>query len=149
MSSVAQRRILRDYKKIRNENSKEYVVTFEPNQIKHWKVTLFGPEKTEWEGACFNLTIDFPDDYPHTHPDVKFVEIPFHPNVYQNGNICIDILQANWSSAYDVSAIITAIQSLLVDPNPNSPANNEAAKLFVNNKNEYDRRVKLSFPRAK
>ena len=31
---------------------------------------------------------------------------------------------------YDVWAILTSIRSLLNDPNPNSPANSEAAKLF-------------------
>jgi ubiquitin-conjugating enzyme E2 A len=30
---------------------------------------------------------------------------------------------------------------LLSDPNPNSPANMEAAKLFQENRREYDRRV--------
>jgi ubiquitin-conjugating enzyme E2 A len=30
---------------------------------------------------------------------------------------------------------------LLHDPNPNSPANNEAAQLFRENKREYEKRV--------
>jgi ubiquitin-protein ligase len=34
------------------------------------------------------------------------------------------------------------IKSLLSDPNPNSPANAEAAKLFQENKVEYVKRVK-------
>ncbi|KAF6022757.1 UBE2B [Bugula neritina] len=65
----------------------------------------------------------------------------FHPNVYADGSICLDILQNRWSPTYDVSAILTSIQSLLHDPNPNSPANNEAAQLFRENRREYDRRV--------
>ena len=32
-------------------------------------------------------------------------------------------------------------KSLLHDPNPNSPANNEAAQLFRENKREYEKRV--------
>jgi ubiquitin-conjugating enzyme E2 A len=31
---------------------------------------------------------------------------------------------------------------LLADPNPNSPANSEAAQIYHTNKNEYERRVK-------
>jgi hypothetical protein len=31
---------------------------------------------------------------------------------------------------------------LLCDPNPNSPANSEAAQLFQSNKREYNRRVR-------
>ena len=41
-----------------------------------------------------------------------------------------------------MSAILTSIQSLLCDPNPNSPANSEAAKLFSEDKREYNRKVK-------
>ena len=66
----------------------------------------------------------------------------FHPNIYLDGSICLDILQNQWSPIYDVSAILTSIQSLLCDPNPGSPANSEAAQLFLSNKREYNRRVR-------
>ena len=79
-----------------------------------------------------------------------------HPNVYADGGICLDILQNRWSPTYDVSAILTSIQSLLDEPNPNSPANNVAAQLYqvssflsdlifeINiqeNRREYEKRV--------
>jgi ubiquitin-conjugating enzyme E2 A len=38
--------------------------------------------------------------------------------------------------------VLTSIRSLLGDPNPNSPANSEAANIYTTNKNEYERRVK-------
>jgi len=54
----------------------------------------------------------------------------------------LDILQRNWSPTYDVCAVLTSIRSLLNDPNPNSPANNEAAKLFVENRRLYESKVR-------
>ncbi|KAH9609172.1 hypothetical protein KSS87_002398 [Heliosperma pusillum] len=62
--------------------------------------------------------------------------------LYADGSICLDILQNQWSPIYDVAAILTSIQSLLCDPNPNSPANSEAARMFSENKREYNRRVR-------
>jgi ubiquitin-conjugating enzyme E2 A len=59
----------------------------------------------------------------------------------QDGGICLDLLQNNWSPIYDISAVLTSIQSLLCDPNPNSPANSEAARLFQENRREYNKRV--------
>ena len=78
---------------------------------------------------------------PQKAPTVKFITDMFHPNIYANGSICLDILQNKWSPIYDVCAILTSIQSLLSDPNPNSPANAEAARLFVEDKREYSNRV--------
>ncbi len=54
----------------------------------------------------------------------------------------MDILTNQWSPIFDVHAILTSIQSLLADPNPNSPANSEASRLYTENIQEYYKRVK-------
>lgn len=107
-----------------------------------WQAVIFGPDDTPWEGGTFNLVIQFAEDYPSKPPDVRFVSSLFHPNIYADGKICLDILQAQWTPSYDVAAILASIQSLLCDPNPNSPANSEAARLFQENRREYNRRVR-------
>ena len=43
--------------------------------------------------------------------------------------------------SYDVLAILHSVRLLLIDPNPLSPANLEAALLYRNNRIEYERRV--------
>lgn len=66
----------------------------------------------------------------------------YHPNIYPDGRICLDILYNQWSPVYDVWAVLTSIRSLLSDPNPLSPANNEAAQMYNENRSEYERRVR-------
>ena len=61
----------------------------------------------------------FEESYPNKPPTVKFLSKMFHPNVYANGELCLDILQNRWSPTYDVAAILTSVQSLFNDPNPN------------------------------
>ena len=95
-----------------------------------WQAVIFGPDDTPWEGGTFRLCLEFLEDYPNKAPSVRFLTRMFHPNIYNNGQICLDILQNQWSPIYDISAILTSIQSLLCDPNPNSPANSEAARLY-------------------
>ncbi|KAE9453998.1 hypothetical protein C3L33_14088, partial [Rhododendron williamsianum] len=75
---------------------------------------------------------------------LPFPSFPSLLAVYADGSICLDILQNQWSPIYDVAAILTSIQSLLCDPNPNSPANSEAARMYSENKREYNRRVRES-----
>lgn len=106
-----------------------------------WQAVIFGPEDTPWEGGTFKLNLTFSEDYPNKAPVVKFESKMFHPNIYNDGGICLDILQNQWSPIYDVSAILTSIQSLLCDPNPNSPANSEAARLYSECKREYNKKV--------
>lgn len=100
------------------------------------------PDDTAWEDGTFKLTLEFTEEYPNKAPTVKFVTKMFHPNIYADGSICLDILQNQWSPIYDISAILTSIQSLLCDPNPSSPANSEAARLYQENRREYERKVK-------
>lgn len=103
---------------------------------------IFGPDDTEWEGGIFKLILEFSEDYPNKPPKVKFLTKMYHPNIYNDGSICLDILQNQWSPVYDISSILTSVQSLLCDPNTKSPANNEAAELYSKNPKEYVQRVK-------
>ena len=62
--------------------------------------------------------------------------------VYNDGRICLDILDNKWSPIYDVLTILASIQSLLTDPNVDSPANAEAAKMYSENIQDYYKRVR-------
>lgn len=107
-----------------------------------WAATIFGPADTPWEGGIFSLRMTFCDQYPDKPPKVRFTTKVFHPNVYQDGTLCLDIIQNKWSPSYTVSSVLTSIQSLLTDPNCGSPANPEAAELFMQDKKAYNRRVR-------
>jgi len=52
--------------------------------------------------------------------------------VDQNGTICLDILKDKWSPVYNVKGILLSIQSLLGEPNNESPLNTQAAELWQN-----------------
>ena len=60
---------------------------------------------------------------------MRFESQCFHPNVDQNGNICLDILKEKWSAAYSVRTVLLSIQSLLGEPNNDSPLDAYAAKV--------------------
>uniref|UniRef100_A0A7N8YL49 Ubiquitin conjugating enzyme E2 A, like n=1 Tax=Mastacembelus armatus TaxID=205130 RepID=A0A7N8YL49_9TELE len=115
------------------------------NNIMVWNAVIFGSIGPNifcvFVIGTFKLTVEFTEEYPNKPPTVRFVSKMFHPNVYADGSICLDILQNRWSPTYDVSSILTSIQSLLDEPNPNSPANSQAAQLYQENKREYEKRV--------
>jgi len=106
-----------------------------------WHGIILGPDDSPWEGGIFKLHFKIPDDYPNSPPEVKFLSRMFHPNIYKNGKICLDILQNQWTAMYDIASILTSLQVLLNNPNTGSPANTEAAMMFDKNPDEYTRKV--------
>ena len=141
MQSAATKRLLRDLQKITENPPRGIEACPEEDDIMKWEALIYGPEKTPWEDGIFKLELLFRSDYPNKPPSVRFMSTIFHPNVYKDGKLCQDILDTQWCAIYDVSSILISIQSLLNDPNPNSPANAEAAKLYVEDRQEYYRRV--------
>lgn len=139
--SVARRRLMRDFKKLQEDPPTGCSGAPQSNNLFSWDCILFGPQSTPFEDGTFRLKMDFNEEYPNKPPKVKFTSKVFHPNVYADGSICLDILTNRWSPSYDVSSVLTSIQSLLDMPNPNSPANGLAAQLYQTDRREYEKRV--------
>jgi len=144
MSTNCRKRLIRDFRRLSSDPPGGISGSPLPDNIMLWNAVIFGPGDTPFEDGTFKLLLTFDESYPNKPPTVKFLSRMFHPNVYANGELCLDILQNRWSPTYDVAAILTSIQSLLHDPNPNSPANAEAAQLYRENMKEYVRRVKAT-----
>jgi len=141
MSTPARRRLMRDFKKLQEDPPAGVSGAPTEDNILLWHAIIFGPQDTPFEDGTFKLVLQFTEEYPNKAPSVKFISKMFHPNVYADGSICLDILQNRWSPTYDVAAILTSIQSLLDEPNPNSPANSLAAQMYQENRREYEKRV--------
>ncbi|ORD96258.1 UBC2 [Hepatospora eriocheir] len=94
------------------------------------------------DGYFFKLTMKFPKQYPNTPPEVKFNSKMFNPNVYGDGMVCLDLIGHKWKPTLTVLDIIKGLLRLLDDPNPESPANSRAAKLFSSKSSEYLSKVK-------
>ena len=107
-----------------------------------WSATICGPQDSPWEGGIFSLRLTFSDSYPASAPRVRFVSEMFHPNIYPDGTLCMDTIQEQWSPVHSVASLLTSVRSLLCDPNVNSPANPQAAKMLVEEEKEYNKRVR-------
>ena len=102
-----------------------------------WAATIMGPSDSPYSGGIFNLTIEFPNNYPFKPPKVKFKTPIYHPNINSAGSICLDILNVSWSPVLTISKLLLSICSLLTDPNPDDPLVIEIANLYKTNKAKY------------
>jgi ubiquitin-protein ligase len=141
--SFAQNRLTKELLKLETEKDQlEGIIINKPSDIMILNATLCGPPNTPYENGKFDIVLKFDSNYPVKPPSVKFLTPMYHPNIYRDGKICIDILQNEWSPSQNIRTILLSIMSLLMDPNPASPANRDAAILYNKNKTEYEDKVR-------
>lgn len=109
-----------------------------PGDLFRWKAKLAGPEGCPYEGGCFELDLKLSSRYPLEPPNVVFKTRIFHPNVNDRGDICLDVLNTQWSPALSLQKVLLSVLSLLTDPNFADPLNASASALFHRDKSGYD-----------
>jgi len=103
MSSSAALRLMNDYRACR-ENPPEgcSAAPVSDSNLFVWDAMISGPAETPWEGGLFSLRLSFSENYPDTPPQIRFTTEIFHPNVFTNGQICLDVIQNMWSPIFTV-----------------------------------------------
>lgn len=146
--------LLKDYKRIQESPNEYYSVGLVDGNIYTWEVLIFGPRKTPYENGIFKAVMLFPASYPDSPPTFRFCSKMWHPNIDENGNVCISILHDagedkygyeslgdRWLPVRTPESIIISIITLLTSPNCESPANVDAARHFRENEKDYRREV--------
>lgn len=110
---------------------------------RHLIGNISGPEGTCYEGGRFDVDILIPQEYPFEPPKMKFITKIWHPNVSsQTGAICLDILKDQWSPALTIKTAMLSLQALLCSPEPSDPQDAQVARMYLDNKAEFDRTAK-------
>ncbi|KXS13767.1 ubiquitin-conjugating enzyme [Gonapodya prolifera JEL478] len=154
--STAIRRLMTEYKEL-TLHAPEGITAGPLSEDNYlvWEALICGPEDTPLEGGVFTAILTFPRDYPLSPPQMRFTTPLYHPNIYPDGRVCISILHApgedpnmyessseRWSPVQSVEKILLSVVSMLAEPNDESPANVDAAKLFRTDRKAYEERVR-------
>lgn len=143
-SSSAVRALALEYKSVQEEPVEGFRVKLvNEDALFEWEVAIFGPPDTLYQGGYFKALLKFPPDYPYSPPSMRFLTKVWHPNVYENGDLCISILHPpvddpqsgelpceRWNPTQNVRTILLSVISLLNEPNTFSPANVDASVMY-------------------
>ena len=94
-------------------------------------------------------------------PKMKFTTPIWHPNIHEDGKVCISILHApgedatgyekseeRWSPVQSIEKVLISVLSMLAEPNDESPANVDAAKMWRDDRTMFNKKceenVKIS-----
>ncbi|KAK3881774.1 hypothetical protein Pmani_005773 [Petrolisthes manimaculis] len=143
-SSSAVRALSLEYRGLQDEPVEGFCVKLlNEDNLFEWEVAIFGPPDTLYQGGYFKAHVKFPPDYPYSPPSVRFLTKVWHPNVYENGDLCISILHPpvddpqsgelpceRWNPTQNVRTVLLSVISLLNEPNTYSPANVDASVMY-------------------
>ena len=145
----AVKRLISDIKDLKKNNLSKEGIFYEHDEsnIMRGYALIIGPKDTPYEYGNFLFIFDFPEDYPHSPPLVKFCTndgiVRFHPNLYRNGKVCLSILNTwkgeQWTGCQTIRSTLLTISSIL----ENNALLNEPG-ININHKDVkiYDRIIK-------
>ncbi|KAK2521784.1 Ube2t [Columba livia] len=95
------------------------------NQLDNLRAQILGGADTPYEKGIFNLEIVVPERYPFEPPKIRFLTPIYHPNIDSAGRICLDVLKLPpkgvWRPSLNISTLLSSIQLLMAEPNPDDP----------------------------
>ena len=141
---AAEKRLLRDFSSLQDTSLAGLSGAPREGDIFTWDCVVCGLPDTMFEMGIFELTLTFTTNYPFQAPSVKFITDIFHPNISPAGILTLD----QWTPALDVTELLSTIQRLLSEPDLSSVENDEAARLYREDRREYvmkvDRVIEMS-----
>ncbi|KAF3823217.1 hypothetical protein GH733_010653 [Mirounga leonina] len=76
--------------------------------------------------------------YPFEPPQIRFLTPIYHPNIDSAGRICLDVLKlppkGAWRPSLNIATVLTSIQLLMSEPNPDDPLMADISSEFKYNK---------------
>ena len=124
-------RLLKDVKQIIKNPLTEngiYYIHDDTDMLKGYAL-IIGTSDTPYYGGNYFFEFNYPSDYPHSPPKVKYCTngngIRFNPNLYTSGKVCVSLLNTwrgdQWTSCQTISTVLLTLCTLLC----NTPLLNE------------------------
>lgn len=120
-----------------------------------WDIYIKGCTDSLYAGTVMHAVIEFTYDYPISPPKMRFVSKMFHPNIYNDGKVCISTLHVadddpssyespdeKWTPVHGIRTIVLGVISILNEPNIVSPANVDASKMLKDDTDSYNTKVR-------
>uniref|UniRef100_A0A667ZBD8 E2 ubiquitin-conjugating enzyme n=1 Tax=Myripristis murdjan TaxID=586833 RepID=A0A667ZBD8_9TELE len=126
-----------ELEEIRKCGMKSFSIQVDESNFFTWQALLF-PDNPPYDKAAYRVEILFPADYPFKPPKVVFKTKIYHPNVDENGQICLSLISSeNWKPATRVHQVIQCLISLVNCPEPEHPLRADLAEEYYKDRKKF------------
>lgn len=119
----------------------------DPNCLHQFVVTVV-PDEGMWKGGTFEFEVEVPEEYNIKPPVVKCRTRIWHPNISENGDVCLSLLRdhsldgTGWAPTRTLKEVVWGLYALFTDLcDFDDPLNTEAADQHLKDPNGFKRKV--------
>ncbi|ADM12475.1 ubiquitin conjugating enzyme E2 [Encephalitozoon intestinalis ATCC 50506] len=94
-----------------------------------------------YKNRLFRFKIKIPHAYPFKPPKLLCLDKVFHPNIDDDGNVCMEILRLGWRPSHGLESILVNLYVIFVEITGEDALNTQAGDLF---KLDYERFVRIA-----
>ncbi|XP_064467371.1 NEDD8-conjugating enzyme UBE2F-like [Ornithodoros turicata] len=148
-ASVRDKLLVREVQEMEANLPCTCTVKFDDPDVLHRFELIIMPEEGYWQGGRFVFPVEVPEDYNMVPPKVKCQTRLWHPNINEEGNVCLSLLRQNsidgmgWAPTRTLKEIVWGLNSLFTDLlNFDDPLDNEAAEHYQRDKESFKAKVK-------
>ncbi|CAD1468944.1 unnamed protein product, partial [Heterotrigona itama] len=148
-ASVRDKLLIKEVQEMQQTLPSTCQVKFQDPDCLHEFILLIVPDEGYWIGGRFHFQIYIPEEYNMAPPKVKCLTKLWHPNISEDGNVCLSILRQSsidemgWAPTRKLKDVVWGLNSLFTDLlNFDDPLNREAADLFIKDKESFRSKVK-------
>lgn len=147
--SIRSRLLTREVSEIQSCLPRTCKIDFEDvDDLREFTLTV-KPEEGYWKGGTFVFNIFVPTEYNIKPPSAKCKTRLWHPNITEDGKICLSILRehsldgSGWLPTRTLKDVIWGLNSLFTDLcDFEDPLNTVAAEQYALDKRQFERKVK-------
>mmetsp|Transcript_108566 Transcript_108566/g.187724 ORF Transcript_108566/g.187724 Transcript_108566/m.187724 type:complete len:183 (-) Transcript_108566:1177-1725(-) len=126
-TSAADLRLQKDLGELDLNSTTATINIPDKENLRQFTITL-QPVEGYYKGVPYTFEITVPSAYPHEPPKAFCTTKVYHPNIDEDGKVCLNILRADWKPVLTMKAVIFGLELLFIEPNPDDPLNKDAAR---------------------
>ena len=119
-----------------------YTVELSDKNIFKWIVSLKGPKDTPYADGIFFIELNFPEDFPNSGPNMKFLTPIYNPLVNSPGGRFVGNFIHGSNPSTKVREILTKIYAIFYIPNPENAYSGEAIRDYRDNRFLFELKAK-------
>lgn len=94
-----------------------------------------------YEGRVLHFVLKVPHEYPFKPPRLVCTDSVFHPNVDEDGVVCMEILRLGWTPGHGLENIFVNLYVIFIEVSGDDALNTAAGDLL---KSDYERFVRIA-----